>query len=96
MAPLHLSAFALLGLFKPAKVFITNLINSFTNSQEGFSARKLSAFAGVSIAAYLSKEHSSEINVGMLVIYWLLFALLCMSIITFEQIIKLKNGKDEQ
>jgi hypothetical protein len=96
MAPLPLSAFALLGFFKPARTFITNLINSFTNDKEGFSARKLSAFAGVSIAGYLSKEHSSEINVGMLVIYWLLFALLCLSIITFEQIIKLKNGKDAE
>lgn len=87
-----MAAFGLLGFIKPIRKFIEAIFLSFTNEKGGLSARKCSAFAGVFMAAYLSKEHSNEINVGMLVIYWLLFALLCMAIITGEQLVKLKNG----
>lgn len=70
-----------------------NWIQSFDNNPNtGFSARKLSAFLAVMIAFYVTIHYcSTEILVD--VIYaWLVFALLCLGIITIEQIIRLKNG----
>jgi hypothetical protein len=71
------------------------LFNSFTNEPEGFSARKLSAFVGVATAIYLTMHYCTMENVVELAMVWLLFALLCMGIITFEQIIKFRHGAQQ-
>ena len=74
---------------------INDLINSFTTDKIGFSARKLSAFVGVSIAVIVtSKLPQAE---RLHAIYaWQTFALLCLGIVTIEQIINLKNGKQNE
>lgn len=78
------------------KEVISNLLKSFTTDSGGFSARKLSAFAGVLTAIYVTLvllPKTEQINA---LYAWLCFALLCLGIVTFEQIIRLKEGnKDE-
>lgn len=67
------------------------IIASFDNSKDGFSARKLSAFAGVTVSVIATFRFldTSTIIEGLMV--WLCFALLCLGIITAEQVIRLKN-----
>lgn len=75
---------------------LNNLILSFSNEDGGFSARKLSAFAAIVIAYLLSLKYSDNTNIVEINLSWLAFALLCLGIVTIEQIIKFKNGKEEE
>lgn len=76
------------------KKLLENLIKSFTTDSEGFSARKLSAFAAVVTAIYVTvKEIPTEAQIHALYA-WLCFALVCLGIVTAEQIIRLKNGSN--
>ena len=80
---------------------IDNLLNSFNNTPNGWSGRKLSAFTGVAMGVIISyaalyyafKEKHPEL-IQFIFVLWLIFALLCLSVITFEQVIKFKNGGD--
>jgi nitrate/nitrite-specific signal transduction histidine kinase len=78
------------------KELINNLLGSFDKKDIGFSAKKLSAFVGVMSAVFFSYKHSTEHNIIELVTVWLLFSLLCMSVVTVEQIIKLKESYKEK
>ena len=72
---------------------INDLINSFTTDKLGFSARKLSAFAAVIVAIYVTVK-LIPIAAQIDALYaWLAFGLLCLGIVTVEQIINLKNNK---
>lgn len=76
------------------KKLFDNLIKSFTTDSEGFSARKLSAFVGVMTAIYVTaKEIPQEAQIHALYA-WLCFALICLGIVTVEQIIRFKNGPE--
>jgi hypothetical protein len=77
------------------KFIITNILASFSTNPGGFSGRKLSAFAGVVMAAYNLRFADSTIAVEM-TITWLTFSLLALGIVTAEQVIKLKTGKSEE
>ena len=77
-----------------AKAFILGFWNSFHNQPGGLSARKLSAFFAVMMAAYNLRFGSTEIAVEM-TITRLSFALLCLGIVTAEQIINFRTGKKE-
>ena len=79
----------MIGLFK---IIGSNLLASFHNDPGGFSGRKLSAFFAVMMAAYNLRFASTEIAVEM-TMTWLGFALLCLGIVTVQQIIDFKNGK---
>jgi predicted histidine transporter YuiF (NhaC family) len=70
-----------------------NIKDSFHNKPEGFSARKLSAFGGFAIAAYIAVQHASPQDVVMLAAAFLLYSLLCLGIVTFEQVIRFREGK---
>ena len=75
---------------------LDEIIHSFDNNpNSGFSARKLSAFVGVVVAVYLSIAHCEASIVVELVVAWMCFILLCLGLITTQQIIELKNGKQE-
>jgi hypothetical protein len=68
------------------------LFSSFDNHSKGASARKFSAFIAVIVSVYITiKLTVAEYLEGVLMI-WLGFALLCLSVITVQEIIKLKNG----
>lgn len=76
------------------KKLFDNLIKSFTTDSEGFSARKLSAFVAVAIAIYVTaKEIPQDAQIHALYA-WLCFALICLGIVTVEQIIRFKNGSN--
>jgi hypothetical protein len=73
------------------KKIFENLLQSLHNNPEGFSARKLSAFAGVITSIVATFKFTDHTNVDSIIITWLAFALLCLGIVTIEQIMKLKN-----
>lgn len=72
--------------------FLQNILDSFKNTPQGFSARKLSAFAAVTAALWITINHATDSNVAELIMIWLLFSLLCLSIITVEQLVVLRTG----
>ena len=73
-----------------------NLIASFTTEKDGYSARKLSAFAAVVVAIYITIK-LIPIAAQIDALYaWLAFGLLCLGIVTIEQIINLKNNKPNE
>jgi hypothetical protein len=72
---------------------LKDLIASFTTDTLGFSARKLSAFAGVVVAIAVTYKLPKDAYLHA-IYAWQTFALLCLGIVTIEQIIRLKNGGD--
>lgn len=73
--------------------FWKKLIESGDNiHKDSFSARKLSAFVAVMTAIYLSNKYCTTDVLDYVITAWLLFALLCLGIITIEEVIRLKNG----
>jgi len=82
---------------------IDNLLKSFNNTPDGWSGRKLSAFTGVGMSVITSFagiiyafKHDYPDLIKIILGLWLLFALLCLGIVTFEQIIKFKNGDGDK
>jgi hypothetical protein len=77
------------------KEFIKKLTNSLDTTSNGFSGRKLTALASIIIAAYVT--YQLPVDAKLYALYsWQTLALLCLGIVTVEQVIKLKNGgKDE-
>lgn len=71
-------------------------ISSFDNTSNGFSGRKLSAFAGVCMALYITIINVDSSNVIEAITVWLAFSLLCLGIVTVEQIIRFKEGIDRE
>ena len=74
---------------------IKNLLDSFKNNTSGYSGRKLSAFVGVATAIYLTickipLEHQLDA-----LMVWLGFSLLCLGIVTVQNIIEFKNGSNK-
>ena len=74
---------------------LTNLFDSFKNNTLGYSGRKLSAFVGVATAIYLTickipLEHQLDA-----LMVWLGFSLLCLGIVTVQNIIEFKNGSNK-
>lgn len=70
-----------------------NILKSFSTEPGGWSARKLSAFAGLSAALIIGVFllPASDRLFGMVAL--LLFVLLCLGLVTFEQILRFKNGE---
>ena len=70
------------------------LVASFDNSTDGFSARKLSAFTAVMVALVATFRFADDKVIVHTLMVWLTFALLCMGIITAEQILKFYKRED--
>jgi hypothetical protein len=70
------------------------LIGSFDNTTDGFSARKLSAFIAVVVAIVATFRFADEKVIIHTLIVWLVFALMCLGIITAEQILKFYKRGD--
>lgn len=82
---------------KKINVIIDKLLSSLDNHTNGFSGRKLSALAAVIIGAYVTifmLPAEGEIRLHALYA-WLLFALLCLGIVTVQQVIEFKNGSSK-
>lgn len=74
------------------KAFIKKILASFDNKTEGFSARKLTAFFAILIGAYITKYQLPKEAQLHALYSWQIVGLLCLGIVTVEQIIKFKNG----
>jgi len=72
---------------------LNNILNSFTTDTLGFSARKLSAFVGILVAIVVTFRLPKDAYLHA-VYAWQVFGLLCLGIVTVEQIIRFKDGKD--
>ena len=77
------------------KKIIENLINSLNNQDSGFSARKLTAFALMVLIAYVHYKYVDLSNAIEAILIDLGGVLLLLGIVTFEQILKFKNGTKE-
>ena len=71
------------------------IIGTLDNSKDGFSARKSTALWSIMVATVLTYLLPKDAMLHALYA-WQVLALLCLGIVTAEQVIKLKNGKDEQ
>jgi len=71
-----------------------HIFDSFLNNNAGFSARKLSSFAAIVIAIYITVFNVKSDNAIEFVYAWLLFSLLCLGIITAAQLIDLNISKN--
>jgi len=78
------------------KNFITNILNSFKNDKDGFSARKLTAFALMGCIMYIHKYYVTAENATEVLIIDLCGVLIALGIVTAQNIIELKNGKQSQ
>lgn len=80
------------------KKIIEKIIWSFDNTSSGFSSRKLSAFFANMIAAAVTVYNCIYNNgtipdaVMYIVGIWLVYSLLCLGIITAEQVLRFKEG----
>lgn len=74
---------------------IKDLLNSFKNNTAGYSGRKLSAFVGVLTGIYLTIFKLPLANQIEGLIIWLAFSLLCLGIVTVQNIIEFKNGSNK-
>ena len=77
------------------KSFISNLFGSLDNHSLGYSGRKLTALFSALMGAYITFFKLPIEQQFNALCVWLLLCVLCLGIVTFEQIIKFKNGKDE-
>ena len=74
-------------------LFISNLVRSLDNTQNsGYSARKLTGLFSVLIGACVTYVLPPDAKLHALY-SWQLLALLCLGIVTVEQIIKFKTGQ---
>ncbi len=83
-------------IFKFFGSIFVNWINSFNNDKGGFSARKEAAFGGFILSAWATFKFTTPENLIEVVTIWLLYSLLCLGIITLQQVTELKSGKKEQ
>jgi hypothetical protein len=78
------------------KEVINNFLDSLNNSPgKGWSGRKLTALFAVIVGGYITKYKLPEEAQLHALYAWQCLALLCLGIVTIEQIIKLKNGNNE-
>lgn len=75
---------------------LTKLINSFDNDNDGFSARKLTAFFLVSCIGWIHFKFLTTDNALDFLIVDLIGAGFFLGLITAAQIITLKNGTNNQ
>jgi hypothetical protein len=72
---------------------IDKILNSFScNKEKDFSARKLTAFSIMTLIAYCHFRYVDSTVIVQVLVIDTIFVLLLLSIITFEQVIRLKNG----
>ncbi len=82
-------------LWQKIKEFIKNIVNSLYNNDEGFSARKLTALAAFWTAFELAQTLEGD-NRLYAVYAFLGTGLLCLGIVTVQNLIEFKNGNKQQ
>jgi hypothetical protein len=75
------------------KTWFARLIGSLDNEIGGMSARKLSAFTGVVVVSVgITYRFCNADNLVQVLVVWLAFSLLCLGIVTAEQVIRFREG----
>lgn len=77
------------------KNIINKIIASFDTYNKGFSSRKLTAFASIIVAIYVTYTLPDEARLHALYA-WQLLALLCLGIVTIQNILEFKNGNSDK
>jgi hypothetical protein len=77
------------------KSFITKLFASLDNHSIGYSGRKLTALFSILMGAYITYAKLPTEAYLHALYAWQILCVLCLGIVTAEQIIKLKNGKED-
>lgn len=73
------------------KQILNKLIASFDTYNKGFSSRKLTAFVSIIVAIYVT--YTLPLDMRLHALYsWQLLALLCLGIVTIQNILEFKNG----
>ena len=77
------------------KQIINKLTQAFEYGNHGFSSRKLAAFTAVVTAIFISYYLPESERIHAIYV-WLTFALLCLGIVTAQQVLQFKkeNGSD--
>lgn len=76
------------------KEIFTKLFASLDTHSLGYSARKLTAFVSVMVAIYVT--YTLPLDMRLHALYaWQILALLCLGIVTVEQVLKFKNGENK-
>lgn len=70
----------------------TGLVQSFSTAEGGFAARKLTAFALIVMVGYIHARFVDHSNAIEAIIIDLIGAAFFLGLVTFEQILKFKNG----
>jgi hypothetical protein len=68
------------------------ILDSFKNIKGNYSARKLSAFVAVATSIYITARLIPEAAQIDALYAWLIFAAVCMGIVTVEQIVNLRSN----
>jgi MFS-type transporter involved in bile tolerance (Atg22 family) len=80
--------------------FIGKLVASLDTTVYGFSLRKIAAVITIFAGIYLANKFATAENVIYLVGILLIFALLCLGIVTVDQLFRFykesKEGKDDE
>ncbi len=71
------------------------LLGSLHNKEDGASGRKLTALWFTILATFVNYNYTNEHNATTMLLIDVGTSLLCLGIITFEQIIKFKNSKTD-
>lgn len=75
------------------KKLIFDFVESFKNTPAGFAARKLSAFwAIVIMGTIVTIKYGSPENAVEMLLIWLSFGLLCLAVVTIQNIIDFRTG----
>jgi len=82
--------------FKFIVDIFSSWINSFNNDKGGFSARKEAAFGAWVISTIVTLKYTTPENLEGVLTLWLLYSLLCLGIITLQQVAELKSGRTEK
>lgn len=78
------------------KNLIKKLFASLDNTSLGFSGRKLTALFSILMGAYITIYKLRPEDYFTALVTWVSVALLCLGIVTVQNIIELKNGKKDE
>lgn len=78
------------------KDLIKKLFASLDTTNLGFSGRKLTALFSILMGAYITIYKLRPEDYFTALVTWVSVALLCLGIVTIQNIIELKNGKKDE
>lgn len=78
------------------KKIVSWVISPLDNKPDGMSMRKVGSLISILTATKLSLKYTDTKVLSTVISIWLIFALLCLAIITGSQLVMLKNGNSPE